>query len=218
METFKQLLGFLLLGTVVYLFSTMSEKYFLATLTLLVALWFACWWIGRTPLTAGLGRRAIAWVGGSATAGLVGWAAFTALVPSAYELPWRPYSPESLARAQSQGKTVLVDFTANWCPTCKVNSKTAINTKLVKELVEANRVVPLLADWTDRSETIKQALAELNSISIPLLAIYPAGRPDEVIVLPDLLVERQVIEALQRAGPSRPAAGQSSAQRPMARK
>ena len=52
METVQQLMGFLLLATVVYLFSTLSAAYFISTLTLLVGLWFACWWIGRTPLSA----------------------------------------------------------------------------------------------------------------------------------------------------------------------
>ncbi|MEX0939513.1 MAG: thioredoxin family protein [Pirellulales bacterium] len=203
METFKQLMGFLLLGTVVYLFSTFSEAYFIPTLALLVGLWFACWWIGRTPVTATVERKVTAWVGGAATAAAIGFAAFTLLAPGE-TLPWRSYSPTELASASAQGKTVLVDFTADWCPNCKVNLKFAINTDEVRELVDEYDVVPLLADWTDRSETIKQALAELQSISIPVLAIYPAGRPEEVIVLRDLVSQKQVIEALKQAGPSQP--------------
>lgn len=104
--------------------------------------------------------------------------------------------------ARAQGKTVLVDFTANWCPTCKLNLKAAINRAKVRELIERNGVVPLLADWTDKNDTIKQALAELNSLSIPLMAIYPADPQAEVLVLPDLLIQSQVIAALEKAGPS----------------
>jgi hypothetical protein len=63
-----------------------------------------------------------------------------------------------------------------------------------------------LADWSDHNDTIKQKLAELNSNSIPVLAIYPAGKPGEVIVLRDALLERQVIAALEMAGPSQPEA------------
>ena len=36
METFKQFMGFLLLGTVVYLFTTINRDYFIPTLSLLV--------------------------------------------------------------------------------------------------------------------------------------------------------------------------------------
>ena len=36
METLKQLMGFVLLGTVVYLFSTINKDYFIATLALVM--------------------------------------------------------------------------------------------------------------------------------------------------------------------------------------
>ena len=54
METFKQFMGFVLMGTVVYMFTLIDQKYFVPTLALIFALWAACWWIGRTPITASL--------------------------------------------------------------------------------------------------------------------------------------------------------------------
>ena len=204
METFQQFMGFLLLATVVYLFNTLSVIYFLPTLTLLMGLWFACWWIGRTPLTAAPHWGAAAWCGGSAVAALVGLFAFTVLMQES-RIPWQPFSPEALARARAEGKTVMVDFTANWCPNCKTNSKFAIETEAVAELVKANGVAPLLADWTDESPTIKKALNDLGYNSIPVLAIWPASpSQQEPIVLADLLTEGQVLDALKKAGPSKP--------------
>lgn len=202
METFKQIMGFLLLATVVYLFNTLNSIYFIPTLTLLVGLWFACWWIGRTPLTAP-GRRRVAWCGGTLLAAAIGYLAFTVLLWE-HVLPWKPFSPAALAQARAEGKTVMVDFTANWCPNCKTNSRVAIETSAVLKLVQANKVETLLADWTDKSPTIGKALEDLGSGSIPLLAIWPAGEPDDkVIRLPDLIVEREVLDALKAAGPSK---------------
>ena len=43
METVKQLMGFVLLGTVVYLFSTINAVYFIPTLALVIGVWLACW-------------------------------------------------------------------------------------------------------------------------------------------------------------------------------
>ncbi len=98
----------------------------------------------------------------------------------------------------------MVDFTANWCPNCKVNSKVAIERPAVLKLIQENGVVPLLADWTDRSPMIKQALNELGFNSIPLLVIWPAEPPDaKPITLPDVLLESDVLEALKQAGPSK---------------
>jgi thiol:disulfide interchange protein len=99
----------------------------------------------------------------------------------------------------------MVDFSANWCLTCKYNLIFAVDTRRIRALVKKNRVVPLLADWTDESPMIKEALNKLGYNSIPLLAIWPAGAADEdVIILTDVLLESEVIEALEQAGPSRP--------------
>jgi suppressor for copper-sensitivity B len=203
MVTFKQLMGFLLLGTVVYLFSTIGQQYFIPTLTLVVAIWFACWWIGRTPLTASDNARRTAWIGGIATAAVIGFLAFRLLTPGEFELPWQPYSPAALAQARADGKTVMVDFTADWCPTCKTNLKLSLNRREVHDLIRENGVVPLVADWTESNPVIKQALAELGSRSIPLLAIYPSDPQQQVIVLRDLVTQAAVVSALRQAGPSR---------------
>ena len=172
METFERLMGFLLLATVVYLFNTLTPPYFVPTLALLLGIGFACWWIGRAQWTTDRSRKVSAWLGGTAVAALVGWASFTLLLAPS-KIAWQPFSPEALEQAQARGKTVMVDFTANWCPNCKANSKFAIETDAVSDLVRANGVVPLLADWTDQSPVIKRAINELGSNSIPLLAIWP---------------------------------------------
>lgn len=207
METFKQFMAFLLLGTVVYLFSTLKSDYFIPTLALIMGLWLACWWIGRLPITADTQQKIRRWVTGTATATLVGVFAFTMLVPSKSTLDWQPFSPQALASARADGKTVLVDFTADWCLNCQWNLKTAINRQRVYSKVEENDVVTLVADWSDRDEVIKQQLLKLNSKSIPVLAVYPAGgTDDDVIVLRDIVTEGQVLNALEQAGPSLPKA------------
>lgn len=202
METLKHLLGFVLLATIVYLFSTIHADYFLATLAMLFGIWFGCWLVGHVPAYAEPRARAMAWAGGLTVALLVGAGSFKLLTPSESVLPWQPYSTEALAMARAQGKTVMVDFTADWCLTCKTNLKLAINREEVKQLVERNNVVTLLGDWTDKNDSIKQALLELNSQSIPLLAIYPADPTREVVVLRDVVTKSSVLEALTAAGPS----------------
>jgi thiol:disulfide interchange protein len=158
------------------------------------------------PIYESASKQLWAWLGGCAAAAVVGYLAFTFLAPVKHLYEWKAYAPDSIAKLQSEGKTVMVDFTADWCPTCQTNFMFAINTPRVKFAVEKNGVVPMLADWSDYNETIKAKLTELKSNSIPLLAIYPAGKPGEVIVLPDLLVEHQVLEALEQAEPAKPAA------------
>jgi len=145
----------------------------------------------------------MAWLGGATVAALVGHVAFHVLLEES-KIPWKTFSPAALQQARAEGKTVMVDFTANWCPNCKYNSKFAIETDAVRELVDANRVVPMLADWTDESPVIKKVLNDLGYNSIPVLAIW-SGQPADtpVIALSDLLKESQVLDALKVAGPSK---------------
>jgi thiol:disulfide interchange protein len=182
-----------------------------------MGVWFACWLIGKVPIYDSARKQMAAWAAGCAAAAAVGVFAFSYLGPAEKLLHWQPYSQDTLARLQREGKTVMIDFTADWCPTCKFNLAFAVNTPRVKAIVEKNGVVPLLADWSDRGPVIKAKLQELGSDSIPVMAIYPGGRPGEVIVLRDLLIESQVIGQLEKAGPSVAKTGAATAETAMAK-
>jgi len=204
METFERVVGFALLATVVYLFSTFGKEQmnlFVPTLALLIALWFGCWLIGQVPEYSGFGKKALSYLAAGAIAGVVGYGGFMFFDGHA-DLGWEPYSEARLAEHQRAGKTVMIDFTAEWCPTCKWNLSTAINTNRVKSFTAQHGVVALLADKTETNPEIERKLEQLDSRSIPVLAIYPAGKPDQPIVLRDLLTESQVLAALEKAGPS----------------
>jgi thiol:disulfide interchange protein DsbD len=206
MDTFKQLMGFVLLFTVVFLLTFVGKDYVLPTIAMLIAIWFGCWWIGRTPLTASLGRRLRGWSIGIASATVLGLIGFRMLLPEQTELAWEPFTPSRLEAELAQGRTVLVDFTADWCLTCKRNEIQVLNTPPIESVVQSNRVVTLKADWTRFSPDVTNALHALGSDSIPIYAVFSADRPKEPLVFRDLISKRQVIEALDMAGPSREAA------------
>ena len=87
METFKQLMGFVLLGTVCYIFTFLDWAYVVPTLGLLIAIGAACWWVARTPLTAEFGARARAWVEAAvvvAAAWFVMFAGTAGILPSSW--------------------------------------------------------------------------------------------------------------------------------------
>jgi thiol:disulfide interchange protein/DsbC/DsbD-like thiol-disulfide interchange protein len=205
METFKHIMGFVLLGTIVFLFTFMDKDYIVPTFAMMIGIWAACWWIGRISFVEPLPVRMKAWAQGAVVALVVGWASFHWLTPHESIIPWQNFSRAEVQRLTAEGNTVLVDFTADWCLTCKVNLARAIETDDVKELLAKNKVVPLLADWTEPSDEIKSALESINRNSIPQLAIYPPGKDSKPIVLSDLISKQQVLEAIAQAGPSKPA-------------
>ena len=206
METVKEVMGFVMLGTVVFLFTFLDSDYVIPTLGLLFAIWMGCWWIGRgqtlSPSAAKTGR----WVQAAGLAAALGSVSFSLLGPIDSLIEWEPFSRARLAQLREEGSTVLVDFSADWCLTCKLNLATAIETSDVKALIDENAVVPLLADWTEENDEIKRMLESLQSRSIPLLAVYPGCKPGEPmrepIILRDLLTESQVLAAIREAGPS----------------
>ncbi len=202
MDTLKQVLAFPLLFTVVYFVAMIAPDYRIATLTLLITVWFACWFIGRVPAYAEAYRIRSAWLTGAGTAVLGGILAFVFLGPVKHDVPWIPYNEAVLAKHRGEGKTVMIEFTARWCLTCQTNMKFAIDRPRVAELVDENGVVPLLADWSEPSDEIFSKIKELESLSIPLLAIYPADPAAEPIILRDAITESQLLEALNAAGPS----------------
>lgn len=224
MNTFKHIMGFVMLGVVIYVFSTLGEKNYIPALILLLGVGFGLWWIGRVPVYEETCKQIKGWIIGSAVAAAAGLVAFggptimgpwyPGPVPELYK--WQPYSEELVAKNQAAGKTVMLDFTADWCLNCQLNFRWAINRQQVKEVVEKNGVVAVKADWTDANDAIKSKLAELSSNSIPVLAIYPAGKgPEDVIVLRDVVTQQQVLEALGKAGASE---GSAPAAPPVAEK
>ena len=199
METLKQGLSFFLLGTVVYLFAGVPDEYRAAVFGMLIAVWFGCWIIGRVPNWESMQKRFTAWCTGASAAIALTLLMFHLLVPAAEIMKWESYSEAKLIALQKQGKTVMVDFTANWCPTCIYNFNSVLNTESMAEALQQHDVVPMKADWSQPSDEIKAKLSELKSASIPLLAIYPAGDPKNPIVLPDILTDSQVKAALKAA-------------------
>jgi thiol:disulfide interchange protein len=114
MDTFKQLMGFVLMGTVVYMFTMLSPDHVIPTVALIFALWAGCWWIGRTSPVDGLSKKLTAWAGAAAFVAVIGWFAFGYERDKENELPWRPYSLAALDQFIRTGHTVMVDFTADW--------------------------------------------------------------------------------------------------------
>ncbi|MBX3421219.1 MAG: thioredoxin family protein [Pirellulaceae bacterium] len=205
METLKEVLAFPLLLSVVYFISVIDPDYRIATLGLLMVVWFACWLIGRIPAFAERKQIFTGWLSGLAACVLAGFVSFNYFGPAKHHLPWMEYSESALAENRAAGKVVMVEFTARWCLTCQYNMRAAIDRPAVAELVKQNNVVTLLADWSSPSPAIESKLRELDSNSIPLLAIYPADPAAEPIILRDVITQSQLLDALQQAGPSQSA-------------
>jgi thiol:disulfide interchange protein len=72
--------------------------------------------------------------------------------PALASSAWIDYSPESFSEAQAEGKTILVDVTADWCPTCKAQHP------ILNELTEEERMKDVLfvrVDFDQQKDFLK---------------------------------------------------------------
>lgn len=122
------------------------------------------------------------------------------LVTQQTDDPWQPYSHDALQQARQRGP-VFVNFTADWCITCKANERIALNTAAVNALFKQKQVTRLKADWTKRDATIANTLQQFGRSGVPLYLWYAgpyAGEESsEVEILPQLLTESMLLQRLQ---------------------
>ena len=100
-----------------------------------------------------------------------------------------------MAELRSQGRPVLVDFTAAWCVTCQFNKRTTFANAKVKADFALHKVALLRADWTRRDPVITAELARLGRSGVPVYVLYVPGS-NMPRVLPELLSVTKMQEAL----------------------
>jgi thiol:disulfide interchange protein/DsbC/DsbD-like thiol-disulfide interchange protein len=217
MDVLKQVLGFTLLATTVWLIDVMLAQIgpdrTSGYLAFLVAVGMACWMYGRFGGVAASWRaQGLAAGAGAAIAAAAGWyfldfqlaedescddGSLAADLSFQDEIPWQAFTePRIQALA---GKTVFIDFTAEWCLTCKVNERTVLETESVRGAMADLGVVPLKADWTRRDEIITTWLRQHGRAGVPMYLVIPGDRARPPILLPEVITPQMVVDALNTA-------------------
>lgn len=110
------------------------------------------------------------------------------------------FSETRLAQLRRAGVPVFVDITADWCLTCKINERFAIDRPETRAAFNRAGIVMLRGDWTNGDPAITRFLASQGRNSIPFYLFYPARDAPEV--LPQLLSVGS-LRKLAEANPSK---------------
>ena len=214
MEKVKQLLGFLLLATLLFLLYVLGAQRgvdgVIAAASFLLVLSVACWIKGAfaTP-SHSLRARAVSLVLvvvlvlGSAKY-FIGTKFAASRVDVGSSLAndgWMPFTPERLQSELQAGHAVFVDFTAAWCITCKFNESTVLESAAVREAFAQRGIVKLKADWTNADPVITKILQGFGRPGVPFYVLYPS-KTAEPITFPELLTKGIVLEKLASIGPN----------------
>ena len=216
METFKHLMGFSLIVTTVWLVDVLAAQLGTSAVTqylgFLTTVALGCWTYGRWGGLAASSRQQLiaaiagaAWIGGGAflVLDLRGEASATTAVAAQTDhldytasIPWQPFSEAAVQ--QSIGKIVFIDFTAQWCLTCRVNEATVLETASVRKAMRDLGVVPLRADWTRRDPVITAWLERHGRAGVPFYLVIPKNPAARAIPLPEVLTPDLVRAALEQ--------------------
>ena len=217
MERLKGLLAFPMYGAALWLAWVFSRQTGAEAMGLLLAsgltLALGAWLIGTGQAAAAAGRRGLAWMAAGtiaillAVAGLVAAAkapaepAANAPAPGNAIIASAPWSQAAVDAALAEGRPVLVNFTADWCVTCKINERGALSSPRARAALEAANAMYLVGDWTRRDDAITAELQRHGRSGVPLYLLYTPGRA-EPRILPQLLTEGVVVEALKGTRPA----------------
>ncbi len=203
MERFKQMMGFVMLAIVVWLFTVFAGRGVSAVTALswyLFLLAIACWAYGV------ISHRSIGALLALAMA-ITGYFTFlhgkldarpaaTAEAPSKDGIPWQPFSEGALEAARKANRPVFIDFTASWCLNCKFFEGTVLAHESVAKAFAERGIVALKADWTNQDATITKYLNQFGRVGVPLYVLYRPG--EEQPVVQDALTRQGLLEELAR--------------------
>jgi thiol:disulfide interchange protein DsbD len=207
MLRFKELMGFLLLATALWLLWVLGRQTgadsLVWALALLLALSLGAWawgaWGGPVAPKARRRWLLLALAGGFALA--LWQLAPRALRQEAAKGPlsatdgWAAWDTQEIARLRQAGTPVFVDFTADWCWTCKVNERVVLSRDDVKQAFAAQGAVLMKADWTRRDNAITEALKGYGRSGVPLYVWYPKG--GEPVVLPEVITPAMLLKVVK---------------------
>ncbi|ANB19683.1 protein-disulfide reductase DsbD family protein [Dokdonella koreensis] len=208
METLKQVLAFPMYLTAVWLIWVLGKQRGVDAIGLVLAgavvLALGLWWFERSRWSGRPLVRAL--VVAVVLAALVPIVGITRLPPPAVDAAAIeaqgavPYSREKLAALRTEGRTVFVNMTADWCVTCKANEKNVLGSAHFRERLAAANAVYMKGDWTNVDPEITAFLQEHRAVGVPLYVVF-RGREEPGRVLPTLLTDAIVAEALAPAVP-----------------
>lgn len=208
MNRFKEAAGFMLFATVIWLLWVLSSQagspavlaVLGSILTAAIALWVDT--TGSGIHSSKLSRKfsritalILLLAALSAAALLVQPVEKPARVSSQTE-QWQNFTTEKLSRLLAAEKRVFIDFTADWCLSCKVNERIAFTDKVFKTFSE-KKFVLLKADFTDYSNEIALFLEKYGRAGVPFYILYNRSA-ENYYTLPEILTEQTVLDYIEK--------------------
>ena len=120
------------------------------------------------------------------------------LLPFNSEIDNLSKSDISLEKIENLSKKgpLFINFTADWCITCKVNEQIALSGNDFKSMIAGQNINYLKIDWTNKDPNVNKLIETYGRSGIPLYVFYPYEEYGPVI-LPEIL-NKSILEKYLR--------------------
>ncbi len=117
---------------------------------------------------------------------------------AAFKGNWINFDRGKLENYITNKELVLVNVTADWCITCKVNEALVLKRQDIINTLHELGVVLVKADYTNRSSEVSNYLSENKRFGIPFNVVYGPNASNGII-LPEILDKKELLNALKNA-------------------
>lgn len=215
MITFKELMGFFMLATVLWLMWVFAAQTNTIAIFILLLGFFSialgCWIYGKwaSPIKSFRTRM----VGSVFAFGCMLFAAYAIFASTSSWVmalggnnaefhaseadEWEQFSPERVAELQEKGIPVFIDFTAKWCLICQTNHLVLSSGEIPDKFKELG-VVKMKADWTKNDPVITQELKKFGRNGVPLYLLYGREPSEQPQILPQVLTPDTISQYLEK--------------------
>lgn len=108
---------------------------------------------------------------------------------------WEPFTTSAVRDASESEAPVLVEFTAAWCLTCRVNEAGALSSPEFKEAVKSSGARLFWGDFTVPDAAITDWLRSYGRAGVPFTLVLRKGQAP--LVLSELLTTEALVSALK---------------------
>ncbi len=212
-SVFKEILGFILALTAVYLLSGLLKKrdaetainvfYFLLITS------FAAWFYGKIAAPGASMLRIALALAFSTLLVATGWVFLLDLekpgiksearVNAEEIIPEKEYvrtfSLQMLESLEDENRPVFVNIYADWCTTCKVNERFVLSSPEIDSFFREKSITVLRGDFTEGNPEIAKWMKESGKAGVPVYAYYlPSRETTGPVFLPEILSKEIVIK------------------------
>jgi suppressor for copper-sensitivity B len=111
---------------------------------------------------------------------------------------WINFDENLIYQFVMEGKVVVIDVTADWCITCKVNKARVLDDAEVMVKLNSGNVVTMRADITKPNPEVMNFLRKHNRFAIPFNAVYGPNAKTGLLTS-EFLTKKELLELIEKA-------------------